>query len=88
MDDSRFTIFASNKKHPFEEPAQHGLNFLLFYNLSRNSEKPFQCECAYVDIAKFSVLASCLCIMQHIYIVTKQIETCDFKIYTLLASNN
>ncbi len=41
-----------------------------------------------VDIAKFSVLASCPYIMQYIYIITKQIDTCEFTIYTLLASNN
>jgi hypothetical protein len=29
MDDSRFAILACKKKHPFEEPAQHGLNFII-----------------------------------------------------------
>jgi hypothetical protein len=50
-------------------------SILLFCNKSRNSEKPFQWQCAHVDFAKFSVLASCPYIMQHIYIITKQIET-------------
>ncbi len=39
-----------------------------------------------VDIAKFLFLPHAP--MQHIYIITKQIETCNFTIYTLLARNN
>jgi hypothetical protein len=29
MDDSRFAILACKKKHPLEEPVQHGLNFII-----------------------------------------------------------